>query len=867
MELTPMMQQYLETKKQHPDEILFFRLGDFYEMFFEDAKLVSRELGLTLTSRSSNKDKAPMCGVPYHAAESYITKLVNKGYKVAIAEQIGDPKAKGLTKREVVKIITPGTVLSESSLHDAQNNYIALIFEEGEAVALAAADVSTGECFYGTYEGKDAQQMLFDELYRLMMPEMIIVGELSFRKELAEFMELRMPQCSLTLRVKDAVDVKGRLAQHFDKGSWPKREFVQEATAILIDYLHETVKTDLSHINRLFYLDASENLVLDTYTLRNLEIVRNLRDGGKKDTLLDVLDFTKTAMGSRLLRKWLEYPLLSVEKIERRLDGVAEITGDFSLREDIQSYCREIFDFERLLTRIEVGTANARDLVALKLSLRVLPFLKARLAAPVSSLLCEVQRGIGVFEDIVALLERAIVEEPGISLREGGIIKDGYNEELDEYRVISHDSKKLLQEMEEREKESTGIKTLKIGYNKVFGYYIEVRHSGTALVPDRYIRKQTLANAERYITEELKEFETKILGAQEKIVQIEYRLFTEIRESIKMELGRIQETAQWIARLDVLASLAEAAGRYGYVRPKLTNNGEIFIRDGRHPLVERILKNDLFVPNDAAINHRDCEIMLITGPNMAGKSTYMRQVALLTLMAQIGSFVPAREAEVSPVDRIFTRIGASDDLVSGQSTFMVEMNEVAQILKYATKNSLVILDEIGRGTSTFDGMSIARAVVEYIRNRVHAKTLFATHYHELTDMEDEFIKNYCIAVKERGTKVVFLRRIIQGSADKSYGIHVARLAGLPKNVTQRAQEILDDIETCTDEDGGIGAIKPPKLAAKDMVQELPAVMGSLFSASLSDAILALDVMAMTPLEALNELYRLQQQAREEEGKR
>ena len=867
MELTPMMQQYLETKKQHPDEILFFRLGDFYEMFFEDAKLVSRELGLTLTSRSSNKDKAPMCGVPYHAAESYITKLVNKGYKVAIAEQIGDPKAKGLTKREVVKIITPGTVLSESSLHDAQNNYIALIFEEGEAVALAAADVSTGECFYGTYEGKDAQQMLFDELYRLMMPEMIIVGELSFRKELAEFMELRMPQCSLTLRVKDAVDVKGRLAQHFDKGSWPKREFVQEATAILIDYLHETVKTDLSHINRLFYLDASENLVLDTYTLRNLEIVRNLRDGGKKDTLLDVLDFTKTAMGSRLLRKWLEYPLLSVEKIERRLDGVAEITGDFSLREDIQSHCREIFDFERLLTRIEVGTANARDLVALKLSLRVLPFLKARLAASVSSLLCEVQSGIGVFEDIVALLERAIVEEPGISLREGGIIKDGYNEELDEYRVISHDSKKLLQEMEEREKESTGIKTLKIGYNKVFGYYIEVRHSGTALVPDRYIRKQTLANAERYITEELKEFETKILGAQEKIVQIEYRLFTEIRESIKMELGRIQETAQWIARLDVLASLAEAAGRYGYVRPKLTNNGEIFIRDGRHPLVERILKNDLFVPNDAAINHRDCEIMLITGPNMAGKSTYMRQVALLTLMAQIGSFVPAREAEVSPVDRIFTRIGASDDLVSGQSTFMVEMNEVAQILKYATKNSLVILDEIGRGTSTFDGMSIARAVVEYIRNRVHAKTLFATHYHELTDMEDEFIKNYCIAVKERGTKVVFLRRIIQGSADKSYGIHVARLAGLPKNVTQRAQEILDDIETCTDEDGSIDAIKPPKLAAKDMVQESPAVMGSLFSASLSDTILALDVMAMTPLEALNELYRLQQQAREEEGKR
>ena len=861
MELTPMMQQYLETKNQHPDEILFFRLGDFYEMFFDDARLVSRELGLTLTSRSGNKEKTPMCGVPYHAAESYITKLINKGYKVAIAEQIGDPKAKGLTKREVIKIITPGTVLTESSLHDAQNNYIALICEDEERLVLTAADVSTGECFYGIYKGKAAQQMLFDELYRLMMPELILMGEISFRKELDEFLVLRMPKCALTQCKEPSSNGKLRLTQHFDKDSLPRHEFAQKAVAVLLDYLHETVKTDLSHINRLIYLDASANLVLDTYTLRNLEIIRNLRDGGKKDTLLDVLDFTKTAMGSRLLRKWLEYPLLSCEKIERRLDGVAEFAADFSLREDVQAHCREIFDFERLLTRIEVGTANARDLVALKLSLGALPPLKARLAAVSAPLLREAEGGVALFEEIVSLLERAIVEEPGISLREGGIIKENYDAELDEYRHISHDSKKMLQQMEEREKELTGIKTLKIGYNKVFGYYIEVRRSGADLVPERYIRKQTLANAERYITEELKEFETKILGAQEKIVQIEYRLFTEIRETIKADLSRIQQTAQHIAVLDVLASLAEAANNYNYVRPKLAANGEISIRDGRHPLVERILTNDLFVPNDTELNHQECEIMLITGPNMAGKSTYMRQVALLTLMAQSGSFVPAKEMTFSPVDRIFTRIGASDDLVSGQSTFMVEMNEVAQILKYATKDSLVILDEIGRGTSTFDGMSIARAVVEYMRSKIHAKTLFATHYHELTDMEDERIKNYCIAVKERGAKVAFLRRIIRGSADKSYGIHVARLAGLPKNVTQRAQEILDEIEQCA---GIAVSSKAPEQTAP---QEEAALMGSLFAPSLRDTILSLDVMAMTPLEALNELYRLQQQVKGEEGKR
>ncbi len=866
MELTPMMQQYQATKNQHPDEILFFRLGDFYEMFFEDAKLVSRELGLTLTSRSGNKDKAPMCGIPYHAAETYINKLINKGYKVAIAEQIGDPKAKGLTKREVIKIITPGTVLSESALQSAQNNYIALVYEHEEQIVLAGADISTGECFYGIYQRPDRQQMVFDELYRLMMPELLVVGSLDWRSELDEFVALRLSHCVFTEIPTISKAVEDRIVQHFDADNRPASGIAQEAVATLLDYLHETVKTDLTHLNHLTCLDASDNLVVDTYTLRNLEITRNLRDGGKKDTLLDVLDFTQTAMGSRLLKKWLEYPLLAVDKINQRLEAVAELNDNFILRGDLRSGCKEIYDFERLLTRIEVGTANARDLIALKLSLMSLPAIKEQLSGAGSGLLKGCHEHMELYADVVGLLQKSIVDEPGISVREGGIIKSGYNAELDEYRRISHDSKQMLQEIEEREREQTGIKSLKIGYNQVFGYYIEVRHSGVDLVPERYIRKQTLANAERYITEELKEFETKILGAQEKIINIEYNLFTGVREVIKTRLSSIQRTAHEIAVVDVLASLAEAASAYNYTRPRITTNGEIDIRDGRHPLVERILTRDLFVPNDAHLNHTDSEIILITGPNMAGKSTYMRQVALLTLMAQTGSFIPAREAAISPVDRIFTRIGASDDLVSGQSTFMVEMNEVAQILKYATKNSLVILDEIGRGTSTFDGMSIARAVIEYIRDRVHAKTMFATHYHELTDMEDEHIRNYCVAVKERGSKVVFLRRIIAGSADKSYGIHVARLAGLPRSVTQRAQIILDGLET--------QHAREEKLAAGDKGDMQPGStessanepMGSLFSSSLSDEILALDVMTMTPLEAMNELYRLQKQAKGEAGK-
>lgn len=860
MELTPMMQQYLAAKEQHPDNILFFRLGDFYEMFFDDAKLAAKELGLTLTSRSGNKDKTPMCGVPYHAAETYINKLVSRGYKVAIAEQIGDPKAKGLTKREIIKIITPGTVLSEAALKDAQNNYIALVYEKAAQIILAGADISTGECFYGIYDGSNRLQMLLDELYRLAMPELLVVGKPSFNQALHEFTDLRLPSCAYTELAAITGAVDDRIIQHFDAANRPDNIAAKEAVATLLDYLHSTVMTDLTHLNKLTYLDASENLVVDTYTLRNLEITRNLRDGGKKDTLLAVLDFTETAMGSRLLKKWLEYPLLSIVAIDRRLDAVEELTQNIALRGNIRKDCKEIHDFERLLTRIEVGTANARDLIALKVSLKCLPQIQQDIAGVKAEILASCRQNIKSFTDLVDLLQRSLIDEPGISLRDGGIIKSGYNAELDEYRRIAHDSKAMLQEIEEREKQATGIKTLKIGYNKVFGYYIEVRNSGKDLVPERYIRKQTLANAERYITEELKEFETKILGAQEKIVNIEYNLFTEVRETIKTKLAEIQATAHEIAIIDVLTSLAEAAAAYNYVRPRMAESGEISILDGRHPLVERILTRDLFVPNDTKLNHKDCEIMLITGPNMAGKSTYMRQVALLTLMAQIGSFLPAREAVISPVDRIFTRIGASDDLVSGQSTFMVEMNEVAQILKYATKNSLVILDEIGRGTSTFDGMSIARAVIEHIEQKIHAKTLFATHYHELTDLANDKIKSFCVAVKEKGTQVVFLRRITAGAADKSYGIHVARLAGLPKNVTKRAEIILQSLEEGSNAD----KVLAENTAASEKNTTAP-VMGSLFTSNLSSELLNLDIMTMTPIEALNELYKLQAKAKEEAG--
>lgn len=912
MKLTPMMQQYQTAKNAHPDQILFFRLGDFYEMFLDDAILVSKELELTLTKRSTAGDGIPMCGVPYHAAESYINKLVNKGYKVAICEQIGDPKAKGLTKREVIKIITPGTVMNESALTSSKNNYIALIYEENHAIYLAGADISTGECFYSIYDGPDRCQLLFDELYRLMMPELLLIKPFSYERELKNFLSLRLNNCLVNELTEITSQVEDLMLQHFDVHNRPDNKIAHKAIATLLEYLHETVKTDLTHLNKLTYLDSSKSLFIDTYTLRNLEITRNLRDGGKKDTLYDVLDFTKTAMGSRLLRKWLEYPLLSPKKINDRLDAVANLVSNFSLRNNLREQLKEIYDFERLLTRMEVGTANARDMNALKSSLYVLPAIKKSLSKATAKLLANIHQKISTYDDLVVLIDKAIVEDPSFSIREGGFIKDGYNQELDEYRNIAKNSKRLLQQMEEDEKNKTGIKSLKIGYNKVFGYYIEVRHSSTEMVPENYIRKQTLANAERYITPELKEFETKILGAQEKIVQLEYNLFTELRDILKTKISSIQNTAHEIAILDVLVSLAQAGDEYNYIRPKLLDDGTIHIKDGRHPLVERILNRDLFVPNDTHLDNAQNEIMIITGPNMAGKSTYMRQSALLTLMTQVGSFIPAREASISPVDKIFTRIGASDDLVSGQSTFMVEMNEVSHILKYATNKSLVILDEIGRGTSTYDGMSIARAVIEHIRDHIGAKTLFATHYHELTDLEDDVhVKNYCIAVKEKGSDVTFLRRIIRGSADKSYGIHVAKLAGLPQEVVKRAETILIDLENTaptkektiisknnSDENNIDTTLKQDTAITNDTTSEMNylqdnqedtetadyqekiptltanptkklkfmqvAEMPTLFGVSISTQLKELDLMSMTPLDAMNKLYELQQQAKQEE---
>ena len=912
MKLTPMMQQYQAVKNAHPDQILFFRLGDFYEMFLDDAILVSKELELTLTKRSTAGDGIPMCGVPYHAAESYINKLVNKGYKVAICEQIGDPKAKGLTKREVIKIVTPGTVMNESALTSSKNNYIALIYEENHAIYLAGADISTGECFYSIYDGPDRCQLLFDELYRLMMPELLLIKPFFYERELKNFLSLRLNNCLVNELTEITSQVEDLMLQHFDVHNRPDNKIAHKAIATLLEYLHETVKTDLTHLNKLTYLDSSKSLFIDTYTLRNLEITRNLRDGGKKDTLYDVLDFTKTAMGSRLLRKWLEYPLLSPKKINDRLDAVANLVSDFSLRNNLREQLKEIYDFERLLTRMEVGTANARDMNALKSSLYVLPAIKKSLAKATAKLLVNIHQKISTYDDLVVLIDKAIVEDPSFSIREGGFIKDGYNQELDEYRNIAKNSKRLLQQMEEDEKNKTGIKSLKIGYNKVFGYYIEVRHSSTEMVPENYIRKQTLANAERYITPELKEFETKILGAQEKIVQLEYNLFTELRDILKTKISSIQNTAHEIAILDVLVSLAQAGDEYNYIRPKLLDDGTIHIKDGRHPLVERILNRDLFVPNDTHLDNAQNEIMIITGPNMAGKSTYMRQSALLTLMTQVGSFIPAREASISPVDKIFTRIGASDDLVSGQSTFMVEMNEVSHILKYATNKSLVILDEIGRGTSTYDGMSIARAVIEHIRDHIGAKTLFATHYHELTDLEDDVhVKNYCIAVKEKGSDVTFLRRIIRGSADKSYGIHVAKLAGLPQEVVKRAETILIDLENTaptkektiisknnSDENNIDTTLKQDTAITNDTTSEINylqdnqedtetadyqekiptltanptkklkfmqvAEMPTLFGVSISTQLKELDLMSMTPLDAMNKLYELQQQAKQEE---
>ena len=843
-----MMEQYHAQKARHPNELLFFRLGDFFEMFNDDALTASQALGLTLTKRQN----VPMCGVPAHAVENYLQKLVDKGYRVAVVDQVGDPKAKGLTERALTKIVTPGTILTEDSLSNSGNNYLVLILEDGAEISLAGADVSTGEIFFALYDGGSREQNLFDELYRLSPHEILIPDGLSFLKRLRNFADLKLDGCSFTNIEAEKNFDKNFSAEHFPEDELPAADLAAQAVENLLQYIHRTVRTDLRHLSKLTRLDMSNHLILDATALRNLEVVKNLRDGSKKDTLFAVLDFTKTAAGNRLLRRWLESPLVDIAAINRRLDAVEELFKNFNARRSLRETLKDIHDFERLMTKIEVGSANARDLTALKISFLAVPKIFETLGGVKSDILAACRDGLSDFTAEAKLIDDAISESASPSVRDGGIINAGYSAELDELRRISMDSRAFLQEFEEREKIRTGIRALKVGYNRVFGYYIEVRHSGASKIPANYIRKQTLVNAERYITPELKDFETKILGAQERIVNLEYNLFCEVRDRIKTRLPQIQNTAKRIALIDVVASMAEAAQANNYTRPDLNIDGRIDIRDGRHPLVEKILTGGLFVPNDTSLAPNRCAMMIITGPNMAGKSTYMRQVALLTLMTQAGSFIPAARADICPVDRIFTRIGASDDLVSGQSTFMVEMNEVAQILKYATERSLIVLDEVGRGTSTFDGMSIARAVIEYLDKKIRAKTLFATHYHELTDLAETSsrIENFSVAVRERGNEIIFLRRIKQGGADKSYGIQVAKLAGLPKSVMRRAEEILKSMETSAP----VRPVENKKNSAPD-----------LFVAHSMKNLLALDVPSLTPIEAMSKLYELQLQVKKELG--
>lgn len=855
--VTPMVQQYMAVKQEHQNELLFFRLGDFYEMFFDDAITASRELNLTLTKRSNGMEHMPMCGVPYHSVDGYIAKLIKKGYRIAICEQVEDPKlAKGIVERKVIKIITPGTALNEQLLEDKHNRYLVFLQQAQEkGMCLAAADVTTGECEWFLDQTSESFLNITEQLYRLQPAELVVhftSDEMS--EKLQEWLAARLPECVVT-HYDESTPEADYFTQHFAGNDVPDE--VHSTVELLLRYLHGTVMADLSHINRLVRIERNSFMNLDVTAIRNLELVRNMTDGSKRGTLLQVLDFTNTSMGARRLRSWIESPLLDVGRIYERQEAVAELAAAAELREAIVAQLKAVADLERIVSRIEVGSANARDLVALRNSLSVLPGLKGILEGCGSGLLRKLWKGLHLHEELAARLQQAIVDEPPFSVREGGMIRTGYNQELDELHLIAADNKTWMQNFEQKIKEETGIKTMKVGFNKVFGYYIEVSKGQSSSVPPYFVRKQTLVNAERYIVPELKEFENKILGAKEKIEQLEYYLFDELRTLIRGKIKEIQETARAVSYIDVLTGLAEAAYKYNYVRPELNNNGEIKIVDGRHPVVERLLEKEIFVPNNTNLNNTDERMIIITGPNMAGKSTYMRQVALLVLMTQIGSFIPARQASVCPVDKIFTRVGASDDLATGQSTFMVEMNEVAQILKYATKNSLIILDEVGRGTSTFDGMSIAHAVMEYIHDRIKAKTLFATHYHQLIALENLLsgVKNYSVAVKERGKDIIFLRRIVPGGTDRSYGVHVARLAGLPKKVLERSEELLKEY----DNDNG-HVQQPAAAAAPDNM------MGSLFGSSIANELLKLDVMSMTPIEAMSALYKLQDEARKELGK-
>lgn len=874
-ELTPMMKQYMETKSQYQDCILFYRLGDFYEMFFEDALTASRELEITLTGKNcGQEEKAPMCGVPYHAVEGYLNRLVAKGYKVAICEQVEDPKTtKGIVKREVVRIVTPGTNLDTQALDETKNNYIMCIVYIADKYGVSVADISTGDYF--VTEIPDSAKLL-DEIYRFS-PSEIICNEAFYMSGVdMDGMKDRLGITIYSLEswYFDDEVCRKKLLEHFEVSSFAGLGLADYDCGIisagaLLQYLLETQKNSLSNLTHITPYAAGKFMMIDSSTRRNLELCETLREKQKRGSLLWVLDKTKTAMGARTLRKYVEQPLIDKTEIIRRLDAVQELKEQAISREEIREYLSPVYDLERLITKIAYGSANPRDLTAFRSSLEMLPALLYILQEMKAELLKDLAVDLDPLEDLCILVKKAIREDPPIAMKEGNIINDGYNEEVDKLRRAKSDGKDWLAKLENDEREKTGIKNLKIKYNKVFGYYLEVTNSYKEMVPEYYTRKQTLANAERYITPELKELEDMILGAEDKLYALEYELYSEVRDLIASQIERIQKTAKAVAALDAFASLALVAERNNYVRPKINEKGVIDIKEGRHPVVERMIPNEMFISNDTYLDDKKHRISIITGPNMAGKSTYMRQTALIALMAQIGSFVPAKSANIGLSDRIFTRVGASDDLASGQSTFMVEMTEVANILRNATSKSLLILDETGRGTSTFDGLSIAWAVIEYISDSrlLGAKTLFATHYHELTELEGKIdnVNNYCIAVKEKGDDIVFLRKIVKGGADKSYGIQVAKLAGVPELVIGRAKEIVEEL---SDED--ITA-RVSEIASKErVVKKKPKVKKyddvdiaqmSLFDTVKDDDVLEelknLDVGNMTPIDALNTIYRLQ----------
>ena len=873
--LTPMMQQYMETKNQYKDCILFYRLGDFYEMFFDDALCVTKELELTLTGKSCGLDeRAPMCGVPFHSAESYINRLVERGYKVAICEQVEDPKsAKGLVKREVIRVVTPGTNSFTSSLDETRNNYLMGIVSIEGKFGISVVDVTTGEYLMTEV---DSVSKLLDEINKFT-PSEIICNDTFYisgvdMNDLSSRLGIVISPLDPSYFDKDSC--QRALCRHFKVSTLEGLGFKEYAIGTIaagsiMQYLEETQKCSLAHISHLLPYHTGKYMLLDRNTRRNLELVETLREKQKRGSLLWVLDKTKTAMGARKLRSSLEQPLIDKETILQRYDAIDELNQDVITREELREYLNPVYDLERLLSKISYKTVNPRDMIALESSLSMLPHIRLLCSNFKSDLFQDFTQNLDPLEDVYQLIHSAIVEEPPISVREGGIFKNGFNEEIDHLRNAKTEGKNWLADLETAEKEQTGIKNLRIKYNKVFGYYLEVTKSFVNQVPDTWIRKQTLTNAERYTTPELKEMEDTILGAEDRLYNLEYAVFCQLREEIFQQMNRIQQTASVIASIDMIASLAYVAEHNHYVRPKLNNKGILRIKDGRHPVIEQMIAHDMFIPNDTFLDEDSHRLVIITGPNMAGKSTYMRQTALIVLMAQLGSFVPASQADISLVDRIFTRVGASDDLASGQSTFMVEMTEVANILHNATKNSLIILDEIGRGTSTFDGLSIAWSVVEHIVDKklIGAKTLFATHYHELTELEGklEGVQNYCIAVKEDGEDIVFLRKIVKGGADKSYGIQVAKLAGVPEQVLIRAREIADQLENkdALSLDGVVNQMAVSSPGEKTMNQlSIFDTMGNDQTDDILFELRDIDLSRVTPMDAMNLVYKWQKSLQE-----